>query len=131
MGLDMYLKGKKYHWSRHGEPEGAPTEDGFEIKETVLRLGYWRKHPNLHGYIVNEFADGKDDCQEIELSVDDLVKTLAAVEADSLPSTTGFFFGESRPGDRAETIEIFNKAIEWARGEDSHVSRTVVYEASW
>jgi hypothetical protein len=21
-------------------------------------LGYWRKHPNLHGYIINTFAEG-------------------------------------------------------------------------
>jgi hypothetical protein len=26
-------------------------------------VGYWRKHPDLHGYIVETFADGVDACQ--------------------------------------------------------------------
>lgn len=27
-------------------------------------IGYWRKEPNLHGFIVENFADGNDDCRE-------------------------------------------------------------------
>jgi len=59
MGLDMFLHGEKYFWGHNGK---RPKEDGFEVKEHILELGYWRKHPNLHGYIVQTFADGKDEC---------------------------------------------------------------------
>ena len=61
MGLDMYLEGRK---SRYDKQE---TEDGFPLQTKVLELGYWRKHPNLHGYIVQEFADGVDECQRGDL----------------------------------------------------------------
>src|ERR1700683_3641911 len=26
-------------------------EDGFRLRSKTVELGYWRKHPNLHGYI--------------------------------------------------------------------------------
>ena len=73
MGLDMYLEGHKFHSSYYlnGYPKPKPTcPDGFEIKSTTLDLGYWRKHPNLHGYIVNTYAEGKDECQEIYLDAE-------------------------------------------------------------
>ena len=52
-----------------------------------------RKHPDLHGYIVEKYADGRDECQEIELSVNDLEDIVRAIELDKLPHTEGFFFG--------------------------------------
>ena len=129
MGLDMYLEGKKHLWSY--SRNAAPTEDGFELKGKELRLGYWRKHPNLHGYIVQNFADGKDECQDIDLETADLEKILAAVEADNLPHTEGFFFGKSLPEDREPTIEILKKAIEWLGAKEEGVMRSVTYRASW
>lgn len=67
MGLDMYLTGSKFLFTNWEHPEKNRKEDGIEIESVRLRLAYWRKHPNLHGYIVQTFADGKDECQEIEL----------------------------------------------------------------
>ena len=67
MGLDMYLTGEKYFFAYPPEEARIPHEDGFEVRSQILRLGYWRKHPNLHGYIVNNFADGEDNCQSIFL----------------------------------------------------------------
>jgi hypothetical protein len=61
MGLDMYLVGK--------------TSDG-----TNKELGYWRKHPDLHGFIVNEFGGGIDECQQIDLNEECLKQILLAVE---------------------------------------------------
>jgi hypothetical protein len=135
MGLDMYLNGRKFLWRNYQNPAVNPMEDGFELKERILELGYWRKHPNLHGFIVNEFADGIDECQEIHLSREDLVKTLGAVEADELPHTEGFFFGESLPEDREPTIEILTKAIAWLdagpKEYGGEPTRSVIYRASW
>ena len=61
MGLDMYLKGNKFYWTNWREPEKNLTEEGFKLTEKTLELGYWRKHPNLHGYIVKTFAEGVDE----------------------------------------------------------------------
>ena len=110
MGLDMYLEGV--------------NEDG-----TKNELGYWRKHPDLHGFFVKEFAGGVDECQKIPLTVDDLKKALNATVENTLPSTSGFFFGESQPEDCAETIKILSEAIKWV-SEDGF-ARTIYYQASW
>lgn len=133
MGLDMYLEGRKYLWGNWHNPENDPHEDGFKLKGKTLELGYWRKHPNLHGYIVREFADGKDECQDIELGQEDLVKLIAAVKAGDLPNTTGFFFGRSMMDDeeRREDLAILAKALLWLQDKENGVSRSVVYRASW
>ena len=50
----------------------------------VLSLGYWRKHPDLHGFIVKTFANGKDECQRIDLTGEDLIKIIEAVKSNTL-----------------------------------------------
>ncbi len=105
MGLDMYLK-----------------------STNQTDLGYWRKHPNLHGYIVQNFAAGVDECQEIPLTVDDILKILKATISDDLPVTRGFFFGDSRPSDKIDTVRIFGDALtNLAITGQTHV----IYRASW
>ncbi len=141
MGLDMYLEGRKYNAGRI-----QPMEDGFKIKEVVLELGYWRKHPNLHGYIVQEFADGEDNCQDIMLDRDCLTKLRAAIVDNILPDTTGFFFGKSPKADsmnadekawfeeqKAEDLKTIDAAIAWLGPEPykGDVWRSVIYRASW
>lgn len=109
MGLDMYLKG---------------MNDAGELVE----LGYWRKHPNLHGFIVETFAGGVDECQEIPLTVEDLSLILAATTKEILPETTGFFFGQSRPEHKEDTLQIFHEAVDWLSKDPK---RRVFYRASW
>lgn len=129
MGLDMYLEGRKFI---HGiDKKERPKEDGYELKYRILELGYWRKHPNLHGYIVQTFADGKDDCQDIELGAEDLQKIINAIKANKLPETTGFFFGKSDGSETPEDIRILEAAIQWLKTEEPGVWRNVVYRASW
>lgn len=152
MGLDMYLHGEKYLWDDNRK------EDDFEIEKIFVKLGYWRKHPDLHGYIVQTFADGKDECQEIPLEAEQLRMIINAVKNKKLPPTKGFFFGSSDNGNRqiAKDVEIFEKAIKWLeRGDQPPVmeqiaesgpiqvlsvempkaqlkdSRAVFYRASW
>ena len=91
MGLDMYLTGEKYLLTDHENPDNNRTEDGFPLKGKLLRLGYWRKHPNLHGFIVNTFADGEDTCHQISLDADDKQLTVLSslqYPAVSLPDLT-------------------------------------------
>jgi hypothetical protein len=104
MGLDMYL-----------------SYDGVEV-------GYWRKHPNLHGFIVNTFADGMDECQEIVLNLEAVDTILNAIIKDDLPTTTGFFFGTSHPEDKQPSINIF---LEAKRLLKIDASKELIYQASW
>ena len=81
MGLDMYLYKKHYvkNWDHN------PKEDQFTISVKkggkkfgeinpkriafiVEEVGYWRKFNALHGWIVQNVADGTDDCKEIYIS---------------------------------------------------------------
>ena len=138
MGLDMFLEGRKWRWSNFREPEQNLMEDGFQVKETVLELGYWRKHPNLHGYIVRTLAGGVDECQSIQLNSEAIDRIIDAVEKNKLPETSGFFFGHSDgPGDKfydgqkARDLEILNAAKQWLNTEEPEVLRSITYQASW
>jgi len=124
MGLDMYLRGVKNPFN-----DRQKDEDGFEITAIEIELGYWRKHPDLHGFIVQQFAGGKDDCQKIYLNAKAIETILEAVKVEALPLTTGFFFGTSSPSDRLYSIEVFEKALKWIN-RDKDI-RYVYYQASW
>jgi hypothetical protein len=124
MGLDMYLTGDRFFMS--------PRNRGA-IKSEQYDLGYWRKHPNLHGYIVQAFANGDDDCQEIQLSAACIRKIIEAIRNRNLPETTGFFFGTSDDTDEqvAHDIQVFEDALRWLHTDEPEVWRTVNYRASW
>lgn len=129
MGLDMYLTGEAFYSYAHPNRTAKP----FPIHSTHYRLGYLRKHPNLHGYIVETFAKGVDECQEIDLSADDLKKMIEAVKSRQLPMTEGFFFGKSEdtPEQIAEDLQVFEDALKWLEADEPNVWRSVSYRASW
>lgn len=94
MGLDMYLTGDSFNNS-YGEHK-RPQHDGFDIRATRLDMGYWRKHRMLHGYIVQNFANGEDDCRPIDLGEEELLQIETALlkwadNSAALPKTEGFF----------------------------------------
>jgi len=122
MGLDMYLTGEKFYWQSFKGRDRK--EDGYAVQSIYLRLGYWRKHPILRGFIVQAFADGKDECQKIVLDERDLMTIIHAITEGRLPHTEGFFFGESEQS-REQTkhdLDILCRAVAWLReGDDSPV----------
>ena len=130
MGLDMFLWGRKFHSSVR---QARPQEDGFDVVQKDLELGYWRKRRDLHGFIVNEFADGLDQCQEIELDADCLSKIMTAVSDRTLPHTEGFFFGESpdNEGQIMEDLAILQAAYDWLNQKETGVWKSIIYQASW
>jgi hypothetical protein len=135
MGLDMYLMGRKDCKTFEYEGSKPIYEDGHIVDHVYLQIGYWRKHPNLHGYIVQAFADGEDDCRPIHLDEDKIDQIIAAIKDRSLPDTTGFFFGRSDGSDEevAEDIEILTKAKDWLKAElgPHEWARSIYYQASW
>jgi hypothetical protein len=130
MGLDMYLSGRKTPLGFKGNKQ---EQDGFVVSEIIVDVGYWRKHPNLHGYIVETFADGVDECQRIVLSKEDMQKIILVVVDKQLPVTEGFFFGTSDDSNdqRASDISIFSAAIDWLDAQPEDEWRDVYYQASW
>ena len=68
-------------------------------------IAYWRKHPNLHGWMeklwVSKGMPGTGDKNasfngiELELTWEDVDNLERAVKHSMLPSTQGFFFGNS------------------------------------
>ena len=138
MGLDMYLTGDSFNASSEGE---RPKQDGFGIRATRLDMGYWRKHRMLHGYIVQNFADGEDNCRPIELEKEDLLQIETALlkwadDSAALPKTEGFFFGDDEDDEyyrkRAkEDAAKFQEARRWLQKKQDGVWKSVEYQASW
>jgi hypothetical protein len=84
MGLDMYLVGHHYNTAYKDDVPRPMLDNKYHIESMNVDLGYWRKHADLHGYIINTFAKGVDECQKIELSEDDLDKIIKAIKNDEL-----------------------------------------------
>ena len=137
MGLDMYA----YTASRAGQQnefyEGAEWDP--EAKESVnpkvarpRELAYWRKHPNLHGWM-ERLAESKNleynsfNGVELELTWEDLDDLERSVTHSELPSTQGFFFGENADDHyREQDLEF----VKNARAE-LFLGLKVFYNSSW
>lgn len=64
-------------------------------------LVYWRKHPDIHGWMKNLFfekngsTDSDFNHDNVWLTEEDVLNLKDAIENDKLPKTSGFFFGDS------------------------------------
>lgn len=128
MGLDMYIRIDDGVTEEQENEAFAKQRNYYEQVYKPKELAYWRKHPNLHGYIVQTYAAGVDECQRIPLTLENVQEILVASEADRLPETEGFFFGASRPEDKADTKEQLEKVLAWMRQDPT---RKIYYRASW
>ena len=137
MGLDMYA-----YKSKH-KPERKCNARDYIKPGTDLRydshekgdeqLHYWRKHPNLHGWMQELYTENEGyinpdggwvqfNTNSVEIDLDDLEALEKAVKTRQLPYTEGFFFGESywednfphtdRDSDDLEFIRKAREAIE-------------------
>lgn len=129
MGLDMIaLKRKHLRIVSDDDPYG---EENWAEGENEEKFFYWRKHPNLHGWMENLYYEKGGDadvfnCVEVELTLDDIEDLESDIENDNLPQTTGFFFGESAPDRKEEDLEFIEKAKEAIK--DGY---TIVYTSWW
>ena len=131
MGLDMYAYVAKkqgqmrdYYESYDYDSDSGPVEKPREI-------AYWRKHPNLHGWmhrLWNERGHAGDfNGDELELTFEDLDRLEYVVKHKELPGTSGFFFGnDSDDYYRDQDLEF----IRTARSELTQGMR-VFYNSSW
>ena len=137
MGLDMYA----YVAARAGQQrdyyEGAEwndtAKDYVNTKVNKPReIAYWRKHPNLHGWM-ETLAEQKKlkydtfNGVEIELTAEDLDALERDVKKRQLPATSGFFFGNNSDQHYRDSDLAFIKA---ARTE-MFMGLKVFYNSSW
>lgn len=108
-------------------------------------LAYWRKHPNLHGWMEKlwlrkngfpsntdvQFIEDKEPPSfngiELELTWDDLDDLERAIRNRKLPDTQGFFFGD--PADNryyVQDLEFVNTAK-----AEVFLGLKVFYNSSW
>lgn len=131
MGLDMYAFGRRPEHTTGDAPCRKPTND---VDETArLDLAYWRKHPNLHGWMGQlwgakypaEAATEHFNCVPIEITLEDLDQLEQAVLNQGLPNTTGFFFGASHPDDKEDDLKFI------AAAREAIANGWVVFYDSW
>jgi len=141
MGLDMYA----YVAARAGQQnefyEGAELDPDTReyVNPRVNRpreIAYWRKHPNLHGWMAQLWLRREGNALretdnfngvELELTAEDLDDLEYAVQNDQLPSTTGFFFG-NEADDYYKPSDL--KFVQEARAE-MFLGLKVFYNSSW
>lgn len=131
MALDMFLIGEKFFLD--GSKKLIISEDGFKLKAHLYEMGYWLKHPNLHGFIVESFKDGDDDCNPVYLDIEAIDSIIAAIKNKTLPFTDGPSFGKSK-GDiteQARDLDIFVKAKKWLTHKQRGESRRIYYQGGW
>ena len=139
LGLDMYA----YVAAKAGQQDefydGAEWDE--KLKESVnpnvarpRELAYWRKHPNLHGWM-ERLAESKGmnyssfNGVELELTWDDIDKLERDIKSGSISklNTRGFFFGD--PSDdfyREHDLEFVKNAK-----AELFVGLKVFYNSSW
>ena len=123
MGLDQYAT------ARRGE---AKTDDeGYTYYEDSMELAYWRKHPNLQGWMQDLYyekgGEQEFNCVDLELTLEDLDALEESLDDEALPETAGFFFGSDSSDHYAETDREF---IREARAAIKQ-GYTVVYSSWW
>jgi hypothetical protein len=121
MGLDMYA-----HYLHDAPDTSVDFKD-----QSDGELHYWRKHPNLHGWMERLYREkgGQEanfNCVNVVLTTEDLDRLEADIRAGNLPRTSGFFFGESDGSEVKGDLSFVEKARE-AIGE----GLTVYYTPWW
>jgi hypothetical protein len=123
MGLDQYGLARK------GEPK--TDEEGFTFYEDEMELAYWRKHPNLQGWMEELYQEkgGHEEfnCVDLELTLGDLDALEESLDEQALPETAGFFFGSNADDHYAEQDREF---IREARAAIKQGYR-VIYNSWW
>ena len=126
MGLDQFIKASKT------EPIGKCN--GRAYNDADIEVAYFRKHPNLHGWMQDLWEESGGELPDwtsfngdyLELDTDDLETLKAVTEADALPPTQGFFFGETQPYHKQDTLDAIEKCL--AKIKEGYF---VYYGSSW
>ena len=142
MGLDMYAyvasrKGQQSEYYETAEFDKTVNEFVSTTVTKPYELAYWRKHPNLHGWMEQLWISKGRPRQsvawpvfngiELELTWDDLDKLERDIRQGRLPNTEGFFFGN--PSDNY----YYEQDLEFVKNAKAEVflGLKVFYNSSW
>mgnify|MGYP000562024463 CR=1 FL=1 len=143
MGLDQYAyvankanQREEYFEAAVWDP--VSSEWFHPTMSQPQEIAYWRKHPNLHGWMnrlwdrkgrpgIDEQQDTSFNGIELELTWQDIEDLEQAVTHKQLPTTSGFFFG--RDADE-EYYEQDLRFVKEARAE-LFLGLKVFYNSSW
>jgi hypothetical protein len=142
MGLDQYA----YVAAKEGQQREFYDSAKFDeeardlVSNTVEKpreIAYWRKHPNLHGWmerlwehkLIAQNIDNPHTFNgiELELTWEDLDELERVITHNQLPETTGFFFGGPSDEHYREQDLAF---VRNARAE-LFLGLKVFYNSSW
>ncbi|WP_323130964.1 phosphoglycerate kinase [Sinorhizobium medicae] len=120
MGLDMYA------FTTTQPPQ---QNVDFEPAEQS-RLHYWRKHPNLHGWMEELYrtkggTEHDFNFVNLLLTKEDLDQLEAAIQSGTLPKTVGFFFGESDGSETDDDLQFV------ANAREALAAGLTVFYSSW
>ena len=105
-------------------------------REKVIKeeLHYWRKHPNLQGWMEKLWREKNPDESvgiefnniDVELTLEDLNKLENDILQEKLPETVGFFFGKSQPFRKDGDLDFVKKAK-----EEIQKGNKIFYTSCW
>ena len=120
MGLDQYAYCIKNF-----------TNDEDKLEENSEEIGYWRKHPNLEGWMENLYYqkggnEAEFNCVNLWLNEEDILQLRKDIEDNNLPEHSGFFFGKSDGREKDGDISFCNHALELIKK-----GYKIYYTSSW
>ena len=131
MGLDMYAYAAEKAGKMDEHYEHYDWESGSSPVSKPREIAYWRKHPNLHGWMhrlwESKGNSGDFNGDELELTWEDLEQLEQDVQNKNLPGTRGFFFGDEADDHYRENDLKF---IREAKAE-LFCGLKVFYNSSW
>jgi hypothetical protein len=137
MGLDQYAYAAAKAGAHREYWDQAYWNDDEKRYEAEVpkprEIQYWRKHPNLHGWMENLWREQTGDTEtmfngvELELTWEDLERLKNDVERGYLPETQGFFFGSNSDEDYKEEDLAFIRNAK----ADLMLGARVFYNSSW
>jgi len=124
MGLDMMA------FAINGEVNSEVDFHKNNITDEC-EIAYWRKHPNLHGWMEQLYYEkgGTDDSfngSNVVLTKGDLDSLEQDIIDGTLPNTSGFFFGHTDGSEKDGDLEFVAKAREVIEE-----GKTVYYTSWW
>jgi hypothetical protein len=137
MGLDMHVYRMKFTPTKEvdfsEEIFGRDDIGELDYENPIVvakEIAYWRKHPDLHGWMENLYREkgGREkpfNGDLVVLTLADLDRLEDDILGGNLPKTTGFFFGESG-GMSLKDLEFVLEARKAIQEGD-----TVFYDSSW
>ena len=112
------------------EKYNEETEE-HEVLCEKEEIHYWRKHPNLQGWMEELYYEKGGEspefnCVNVQLTWEDLEKLEQDIKEGLLPETCGFFFGNNSDEEyKEETLEFVENGLNSIKdGYD-------VYYSSW